>query len=228
MLLHTNEYLLVMLAGLLSAPHCMGMCGGIMSAWTLQSPASPLRTILAYNCGRVITYTVVGGFMGFIGSFVNAAGKLVGMQGIANIAGGLLILLWVGKKVALPLEKWTPLQLPPVQRAVQRLKAKNGFLPVFVSGLLLGFLPCGLTYTMQMKAAATGSMLSGASTLLSFGVGTIPALLAVGMFSVVVGKALRRRVLHAANLLAVLIGIISIGRGMVINGWLPSINPWLW
>ncbi|OAH57953.1 MULTISPECIES: sulfite exporter TauE/SafE family protein [Bacillaceae] len=222
------EYLLISLTGLLSAPHCVGMCGGIMSTWTLQSKAPLLQTVMAYNVGRIITYMVVGGFMGFIGSFVDAAGRIVGLQGMANILGGLFILLWVFKKYSLPITKWTPIQLPIVQNILAKNKEKVGVFPIFFSGLLLGFLPCGLTYAMHMKAAATGSTWSGVITLLFFGIGTLPALLVVGLFSVALSKTLRSKVLLFANALAVFIGIVSILRGMVINGWIPSINPWLW
>lgn len=166
--------------------------------------------------------------MGFIGSFVNAAGTIVGLQGIANILGGLLIILWIGKKVALPLDKWSPLKLPAIQQLLEKLKTRPGAAPVFVSGLLLGFLPCGLTYTMHMKAAASGSALQGVFTLLFFGVGTLPALIFIGICSFVLSRALRSKVMLVGNTLALVIGVISIMRGMVINGWIPHINPWLW
>ncbi|WP_312116287.1 sulfite exporter TauE/SafE family protein [Brevibacillus reuszeri] len=222
------DYWLIVLTGLFSAPHCIGMCGGIMSAMTFQSKASLAQTIMAYNLGRILTYISVGAFMGFIGSFVNAAGTIVGLQGIANILGGVFIILWIGKKVALPLDKWSPLKLPVIQQLLQKLKTRPGVMPVFVSGLLLGFLPCGLTYTMHMKAAASGSVWQGALTLLLFGVGTLPALILIGVFSFVLTKALRSRVMLIGNMLALIIGIISILRGMVINGWIPHVNPWLW
>lgn len=223
-----HDYVLILLTGLFSAPHCMGMCGGIMSAMTFQSRASLAQTIMAYNLGRIITYMVVGAFMGFIGSFVNAAGTIVGLQGIANMLGGLFIILWIGKKVALPLDKWSPLKLPLIQKWLQLLKTRPGVAPVFISGLLLGFLPCGLTYTMHMKAAASGSAVQGAATLLFFGVGTLPALIVIGVFSFVLSKALRSKVMLLGNALALAIGVISILRGMVINGWIPHVNPWLW
>lgn len=223
-----HDYVLILLTGLFSAPHCMGMCGGIMSAMTFQSRASLAQTIMAYNLGRIITYMVVGAFMGFIGSFVNAAGTIVGLQGIANMLGGLFIILWIGKKVALPLDKWSPLKLPLIQKWLQLLKTRPGVAPVFISGLLLGFLPCGLTYTMHMKAAASGSAVQGAATLLFFGVGTLPALIVIGVFSFVLSKALRSKVMLLGNTLALAIGVISILRGMVINGWIPHVNPWLW
>jgi len=223
-----QDYGLIFLTGLFSAPHCIGMCGGIMSAMTFQSKTSLAQTILAYNLGRILTYMGVGAFMGFIGSFVNAAGTIVGLQGIANILGGLFIILWIGKKVALPLDKWSPLKLPAIQQLLEKLKTRPGAAPVFVSGLLLGFLPCGLTYTMHMKAAASGSALQGVFTLLFFGVGTLPALIFIGICSFVLSRALRSKVMLIGNTLALVIGVISIMRGMVINGWIPHINPWLW
>lgn len=227
--METNiDLLLIVVTGLMSAPHCIGMCGGIMSAWTLQSNAPVVPTVLAYNMGRTITYTMVGAFMGMIGSFVDGAGKIVGLQGIANIVGGVFILLWVLYKVSLPISRWTPMQLPVFQDFLQKNKQKTGLASVFISGILLGFLPCGLTYTMHMKAAASGSPWLGALTLFVFGLATLPALACVGFFSHVMGKALRRKVLLIGNVVAILIGILAILRGMAVNGWIPSINPWLW
>src|SRR5690606_3348765 len=110
---------------------------------------------------------------------------------------------------------------------LQKNKQKSGLASVFISGLLLGFLPCGLTYTMHMKAAATGSPWLGGMTLLVFGLATLPALFFIGLFSHVMGKALRKKVLWFGNLLAMVIGILSILRGMAVNGWIPSVNPWL-
>lgn len=228
--MHGNglDLLLIALTGLLSAPHCIGMCGGIISTWTLTSRESLVRTLLAYNAGRILTYTGIGGFMGFVGSFVEAAGKMVGFQGVANILGGFFIILWILNKYTLPFMKWTPFRWPQVQKWLGENRNKNGFYSVFASGLLLGFIPCGLTYTMHIRAAATGSVGEGMLTLLFFGIGTLPALILVGLFSAVIRKALRSRVLFLANCLAFYIGFVSIMRGLVISGWIPSINPWLW
>lgn len=222
------EYGLLLVTGLLSAPHCIGMCGGIVTTWTLQSTAPVMHTVLAYNTGRIMTYMMVGAFMGFIGSFVDAAGKVVGLQGIANIVGGLFILLWVYRKYALPIANWSPMRIPVVHSFLERIKKQTGTIPVFISGLLLGFIPCGLTYAMHMKAAATGDWYEGALTLLFFGIGTLPALALISLFSKWISRAFRNKILYVANIMAGLIGIISICRGMVLNGWIPSINPWLW
>jgi sulfite exporter TauE/SafE len=204
------------------------MCGGIISTWTLTSKESLFKTLFAYNAGRIITYTAIGGFMGFVGSFVEAAGKLVGFQGIANILGGILIILWILKKYTLPLEKLNPMGFSWARKWLGENRKKNDFFSVLSSGLLLGFIPCGLTYTMHMKAAATGSIIDGMLTLFFFGLGTLPALIFVGLFSSLLKRAFRARILFLANCLAFFIGFVSIMRGLVISGWIPSINPWLW
>lgn len=222
------EYVLIVVTGLVSAPHCMGMCGGIMCAWTLQSRAPLMQTVFAYNGGRIITYTLVGAVMGFIGSFVDAAGKIVGIQGVANILVGVFILLWVFGKVSLPFTRWSPVQIPLVKKFLMENKGKQGLLPIFISGLLLGFLPCGLTYAMFLKAAGTGQLLKGALTLFLFGLGTLPALFFISVFSHYMGKVMQKRIFFIANILMVYMGVISILRGMAINGWIPSVNPWLW
>lgn len=222
------DLLFIALTGLLSAPHCTGMCGGIISTWTLTSKETLFKTLFAYNTGRLITYTAVGGFMGFVGSFVEAAGKIVGFQGIANILGGILIILWILKKYSLPLDKFSPISFSWVKKWLGENQRKNDIFSVGTSGFLLGFLPCGLTYTMHMKAASTGNIIDGMLTLFFFGIGTLPALIFVGLFSILLKKAFRRRILFLANCLAFYIGFISIMRGLVINGWIPSINPWLW
>jgi sulfite exporter TauE/SafE len=137
-------------------------------------------------------------------------------------------LLWVFAKVSIPISRWTPIQNPKVKQYLQVNKQKSGLAPVFISWILLGFLPCGLTYTMHMKAAATGDPILGGFTLLLFGLSTLPALAFIGLFSHVMSKMARNKVLLLGNIIAIVIGILSILRGMALNGWIPSVNPWLW
>ncbi len=93
----------IMLTGLFSAPHCIGMCGGIVSAVSLNSSASAHKSMLLYNAGRVLSYTMLGAVMGVVGSFVDVAGKLAGVQGLASIIGGCFLLLWLWRRFQLPL-----------------------------------------------------------------------------------------------------------------------------
>ena len=102
MLLSWNSAALIILTGLFSAPHCIGMCGGIVSAVSLQTTASARRSMLLYNGGRIMSYTVMGAVMGMVGSFLDVAGKLAGVRGLASIIGGCFVLLWLWRRFQLP------------------------------------------------------------------------------------------------------------------------------
>ncbi|WP_019423996.1 sulfite exporter TauE/SafE family protein [Paenibacillus sp. OSY-SE] len=220
--------LLTALSGLMSAPHCVLMCGGTMASFTLNANQGPLAVAAAYNLGRVCTYTLIGAFMGLIGSFVDGAGVLIGLQGISGIMGGLLIMLWVFGKITLPVQRFSPLRLAVVQRWLTRLRGSKERWTILLSGVLFGFMPCGLTYAMQMNAAASGNSWSGAAIMAVFGLSTFPTLLVVALFANHIHKWLRSYMTTAGKVLAVIIGLLSILRGMAANGWIPHLYPWLW
>ncbi|MFD0696089.1 sulfite exporter TauE/SafE family protein [Paenibacillus sp. GCM10027628] len=219
---------LVAVTGLLGAPHCIGMCGGTMSSLTLHARGSMLATIFAYNCGRILTYTCIGVFMGGAGTFVEGAGKLTGLQGMASLFGGILILLWTYRKYAIPLTELGPLRLTPVQTLLARLRSRQSSWAVFGTGVLLGFLPCGLTYAMEINAVASASVWQGGVIMLVFGLSTLPALALTGLLAGWIKRSLRTRILFFGQCAASLIGVLAILRGLAANGWIPSIHPWLW
>ncbi|WP_010491160.1 sulfite exporter TauE/SafE family protein [Paenibacillus elgii] len=228
MAIGVHDLTLAWLAGLLGAPHCIGMCGATVSGFALQAKGSPLRSVLAYNAGRIVTYAALGAFMGTIGSFVDGAGKLANVQGTASLLGGCLILLWALRRTALPLHRLDPHRLPLVRRLTARYRTAEEAGAAFVSGLLLGFLPCGLTYAMEMNAAASASPLHGLLLMLLFGLGTVPALVSVGLFAGKLNKRLRSKATMAGQFVAVWIGVLSVLRGLAAAGWIPSVHPWLW
>lgn len=99
---------------------------------------------------------------------------------------------------------------------------------MFLTGILLGFLPCGLTYAMEINAVATASVWQGGLIMFVFGISTIPALALTGLLASWVKKSLRTRLLVYGNAVAPIIGVMAIMRGLVANGWITSIHPWLW
>ncbi|MEW9702064.1 sulfite exporter TauE/SafE family protein [Paenibacillus sp. SI8] len=219
---------LVAITGLLGAPHCIAMCGGTMSSLTLHARRSMLATILSYNSGRILTYTGIGAFMGGAGSFVEGAGRLTGLQGAASLLGGLFILLWIYRKYAIPLAALGPLRLAPVQAFLARLRNSQSSWAVFFTGVLLGFLPCGLTYAMEINAVASASVWQGGIIMLVFGLSTWPALAITGLLAGWMKKSFRARILFFGQCAASLIGVLAIMRGLAANGWIPSLHPWLW
>ncbi|MFB9274303.1 sulfite exporter TauE/SafE family protein [Cohnella cellulosilytica] len=223
-----QSLLLAAAAGLAGAPHCLIMCGGITSSIVLNAGKRPIKAAAAYHAGRLTTYTATGAFMGIVGSFLNAAGTFVGLQSLASIAGGALIIAWTYWRFTLPY----PHRFFPFGRKADRRLTENkregAWMGTYSSGVLLGFLPCGLTYAMQMNAAASGSWAEGAALLLAFGLATVPVFALLALFSGRLGKGRKKIMRAAGTALAYTMGILAILKGMAANGWIPSVHPWLW
>jgi sulfite exporter TauE/SafE len=170
--------------GLFGGVHCVGMCGGILSALSMGG-APRLRLHLAYNLGRILSYTLAGGAVGALGAgSVALAGQwplrllLLTFANLMLVALGFYLL---GATRALALTERLGQR---VWRRVHPLGKR--FLPVrrvtqaFPLGMLWGWLPCGLVYSALATALGTGSTLKGGLLMLAFGLGTLPNLLLAG------------------------------------------------
>ena len=202
-----SGFLAVFLIGLLGGVHCAGMCGGIVSALSLQTPGSAARSgaawplHLAYNLGRISSYAIAGALMGALGSLGLLLNNLLPVQMILYVAANLML-------VALGLYLTGLTQtLAFTERAGQSLwrrlqPATRRFLPVrsvaqaFPLGMLWGWLPCGLVYSVLTMTLLSGSAERGAAIMLAFGLGTLPNLMLAGLLlvrfrSVIQGRPLR-------------------------------------
>lgn len=219
--------------------HCAGMCGPFVLAYSLAvrqqrtRPSALLPLHLAHNAGRIAMFTILGAAFGWLGSFVTAAARLTGLQAAAGIIGGALMIAWAVDQVRSGhgggfLERWSPLQVGPIKAAFQRVIGRGSVGSAFTAGLLLGLHPCGLLFAVLLAAAATGSAVSGALTLLAFGIGTVPALLGVAAAGTWGGRRLRGRGFsYAAAGVIAAGGLLFALRGLAINGWVPNVQPWL-
>jgi len=170
-------------AGLLSALHCWGMCGGIVAALSLGAggrQAARLPLALAYNLGRIASYTGMGAIAGLIATAPAGDGALA-YRALQLL--GLAALLLAGLRLGgwLPRNGWVETQglrlwrrLHPLTRHLLPIDRVGKALP---AGLVWGFLPCGLVYAMLPVAAGTGSVTGGALTMLAFGAGTLPGMI---------------------------------------------------
>jgi sulfite exporter TauE/SafE len=179
------------LVGLLGGGHCVGMCGGIVGAVTVSLPGSKpkLVFVLGYNSGRILSYTLVGVLAGAVGASSFFLDHVLPVEKILyGLASFMLVLLglylagiWHGVTYLERLggNAWKKLQ-PYTKRflPIQTLKQ------AFVVGTIWGWLPCGLVYSVLVAALATGSPVRGGALMLAFGLGTMPALLAMGMAAV--------------------------------------------
>ncbi|CAG0929810.1 MAG: hypothetical protein EFKGCFLK_01937 [Rhodocyclaceae bacterium] len=180
-------YIAVFLVGLLGGTHCMAMCGGIVGALTVGTPAgrSPWPLALAYNFGRISGYAVAGALLGAAGQAGLLLEGALPVQMTLYVLANLLL-------VALGLYLiGVPQGLTFIERGGQKLWARlqpltRRFLPAtsiaraYPLGLVWGFLPCGMVYSVLSMTLLTGSALRGASLMLAFGAGTLPNLLLAG------------------------------------------------
>jgi len=165
--------------GAVSSVHCVGMCGGIVSAFSVPrvipireaKPRVPLARLAAFNAGRIATYAAMGSVAGIAGGLLDAQ---VFLYVIANVALVLAGLHLVGLG---PLSRLEALAAPAWRRLRPLLPARNSFL----AGLLWGLLPCGLVYGALAAAAFAGSPAAGAAAMLAFGIGTLPFLVTAGL-----------------------------------------------
>lgn len=203
--------------------HCAVMCGPLVGALGLAArPLGAPRAItgqLAYHAGRVTTYALLGGVLGMTGSVVNVAGRVAGIQEVVAVAAGLLmILLGLGAAGLLGAARRLEARVSArVTRGVRGLLGDGGPGRLYPVGLALGFLPCGLSWSMLLGSAATGSLPRGLLLALVFGLGTIPALLLVGGASAILSVRARALLFRAGGLLVALLGALFLLRGLGVH-----------
>jgi sulfite exporter TauE/SafE len=180
-------YLAVFLVGLLGGTHCIGMCGGIVSALTLQVPGSPTRwpLHLAYNLGRIATYAAAGGLMGAVGGVALALDSGLPVQFVLYVLANLMLvalgLYLTGSTWALAFtERLGQVLWRRVQPITGRFLPARTVPQALTLGALWGFLPCGMVYSVLATALVAGSAARGAALMLAFGLGTLPNLLLAG------------------------------------------------
>lgn len=181
-----SDFAAALLIGLLGSSHCLVMCGGIAGALQLSmsgSAAHKFALQLYLSTGRLTTYALFGGAVGYFGvSAMQLAG--VSLLWLRLLAGLLLLLmalyvsrLWFG---LLMLEKLGQHIWRHVQPVAQRLLPLNSAAKAYAYGICWGALPCGLVYSTLGWSLASGSAGQGALIMLGFGLGTLPAILLTG------------------------------------------------
>lgn len=202
--------------GLFGSLHCVGMCGPLAFAipvsksnwWLIISDK------LLYNFGRVISYTLLGFLIGFIGRqfWINGL-----QQGISLFSGLLIIMAGLSRMFKMRLYKsnaLTALTSPVKRLLAYALKNHSGHLLI---GLLNGFLPCGFVYLALVGAVNTTAPIEAAQYMFWFGIGTFPLMLIATVSSGFIGLPLRRRINRLIPYLMVCLGFWFIIRGLELS-----------
>jgi len=200
------DFFSAFIIGLLGSGHCLAMCGGITTMLTsaidkpkkvslqgdipismqheVRVKTSTMSLVIFYHVGRLASYSLIGAIVGFSGAM---AAKNVGLplNGLRLIAATFLIflglylgqwLMWLNRIEVLGKYLWQ--YLSPLAKHVIPVDSKRKALGL---GALWGWLPCGLVYSMLTWSMASGDIVTGAATMLFFGLGTLPALLALSL-----------------------------------------------
>ena len=239
----------VFMVGLLGSVHCVGMCGGIVSAFS-AAPAAPAAArpfpvavvteraaldgaarVLAYNSGRIASYMTAGALAGGLAGGARTLAGLTAVQAggywLANlmlvILGLYLMDAWRGLARLESLGQILWQRARPLMRFIVPLDSP---LKMLALGALWGWLPCGMVYSVLMTAMFTGSGAAGALVMLAFGLGTLPMLLAMGMAGDRLRSALQTRAVRiGAGAVVLGFGLLGLVRaaGGGQSGWLDAL-----
>ena len=215
--------LLAFAIGLLSALHCVGMCGGIMAALSVALPESTrsqpgrlLGFLVAYNLGRILSYTLGGALAGSVGlTLVEGTGSVELGFFLRTVAALLMVLAGLHLAGWLPAIGWLERLGAPLWRRLEPVARR--LVPVrtparaALYGVVWGWLPCGLVYAMLGVAAGQATVIGGAATMAAFGAGTLPTLLLTGLFASRVYRLRHRPMLQQIGGAAVaLVGVVTL------------------
>ena len=212
--LNGATYFVLFTVGVLTSIHCVGMCGGIMLSQSInkdsKSKFDSIKPALLYNAGRVVSYTILGGIVGALGSVLSLTPSV--KAGLQIFAGVFMIIMGLNMSGYSLFRKFN-IKLPWSACNLKK-KPKTPFLV----GVLNGLMPCGPLQTMQLYALGTGSAFNGALSMLLFSLGTVPLMLTFGSLSGFISKGNTKSLLKFSGILVVVLGIVMGTRGLALAG----------
>ncbi|MEQ1691503.1 MAG: sulfite exporter TauE/SafE family protein [Gemmatimonas sp.] len=223
----------ILTASLLGSVHCAAMCGGFVCMYSsgAGADAASVRAHALYNIGRLVSYLLLGAIAGALGAGVTRLGALVGFTHTATIVAGALMIGWGVSTIAaqrgVRLGFGSSALLVRWQRTLGRLLSSMRAQPVAVRAALTGLgttlLPCGWLYVFVASAGGTGSARSGMFVMAVFWLGTVPALVAIGLGAQRVFGPLRRKLPTLGALTVMLMGLLALS-GRLTMAPAPSVS----
>jgi len=206
--------------GLVGSLHCAGMCGPL----AIALPGSPARTRftagrLAYNTGRIVTYSFLGLLFGAMGKTL----ALAGFQRWLSLSLGVMLLAGLFASKRATLAPWLTRFVNYTKNQMAGLLRQRTLSSTASLGLLNGFLPCGLVYVAAAAAGATGHIALAVAYMAAFGAGTLPMMLALSLSGRLMPFTLRSRLQRLIPVSVFLIATLLILRGMALG--VPYLSP---
>jgi sulfite exporter TauE/SafE len=221
-----------LMLGFLGSAHCLGMCGPIVVVTSLRTAAASaatgnphrrpvLQTVwlqAAFHAGRLLTYGLLGGLAALFTQSARTILTSIDMQSLLMCAYGIILIVFglaLMRIIPLP-ASWSSLfanPLPGFFHRIPALASPRHPLAMLILGLATGLLPCCLSWSMVVTAAAAESVLEGSLMMVAFGAGTIPALFLAGFSAATLVRWYRKLGERLPGLLLVGIGVYLILEG---------------
>ena len=214
-----------LILGLLGSFHCVGMCGPIAFMLPVDrfNSVKKVIQIFTYHFGRLIAYSLIGLFFGFVGKGL----YIFGLQQQLSILIGIIMIV----VILLPYKTFNRYNFSkPLFNIISKVKTALGkqlkkksadtFLTI---GFLNGFLPCGLVYMAVFASIATGNAFQGSLYMALFGLGTIPLMTTAIYLGKFLNTTIKQRIQKAIPVAVVIIGLLFILRGLGLG--IPYISP---
>jgi sulfite exporter TauE/SafE/copper chaperone CopZ len=213
-----TSYALLFAAGLLTGLHCIAMCGGFVVSYTAKDASenkSKFMSHLSYGFGKTLSYMIIGGLFGLLGSFIAFTPAIRGWAAI--LAGLFLVIFGLKMFNIFPFLRHFSIGMPKFLRNYLNKKGMKSS-PLGI-GLLNGLMiACGPLQAIYIYAAGTGSAIQGALSLLAFGLGTLPVLLGFGLVASLVSNKLTHKILKLSGVIVIILGIVMLNRGLALTG----------
>jgi sulfite exporter TauE/SafE len=185
-------FLSMFMLGILGTGHCIGMCGLLVIAFPARS--GRFASHLYYHLGRICTYVVIGSIMGGIGAGLAGIAAATGGNypvwaariqiGVSLVAAVFLLVFGLARLGVISEPGWmamaSPDKIPGYRKLLKSAFSNKGQAEMLILGMMMGFLPCGLSFAAFSRALASGSPIHGAAMVLAFSLGTVPGLLLLG------------------------------------------------
>lgn len=204
------------MVGLLGAGHCLGMCGGLVSAFFMKLQARGPWPYLAYHLARIAVYAVVGLIAAALGAVLVSTGRLGLAQGVLQIVAGLAIIV-----LGFDLLGLSPIRnaygFAPIawlRKQFMTATQKGPIVGALIGGAINGLMPCSMTMAMAVQATTAPSPPQGMLLMLAFGAGTLPAMLSASVLFGKLGPRLRGWLLKGAALFVIALGLSTLWQGL--------------
>lgn len=211
---------------------------------------------VAYHAARLGVYVLVGALAGGLGDALTQSGRFGLVQGVLQILAGLVVIVMgldvlgvlpvrvafgfapAAWAAALGSRAFSPARegradpepagaTPPMTGAATSVPfVGTRWRATFFAGLANGLMPCSLTLSIAVQAATAGTAFSGALLMAAFGAGTLPSMLAVGLFFARLSQSARATLLKGAAALIILMGVLQLWQGLTYTQVMRKLILW--